>query len=150
MVDLDTIEPIDKPTDWVNGLVIVEKLNRKLRFFFVLTLDVLIKQSSENISIPYRGTTLFSKEFKLVNFWHTTIGRFRCKRLPYGIHSASEVFEKTISLIISDIQGSSLLVREKKKKKKKCIKSLKTLYFLMVIYFFMMQILILSHFIPMI
>ena len=33
MVDLDTIEPIDKPTDWVNGLVIVEKLNRKLRFF---------------------------------------------------------------------------------------------------------------------
>ena len=34
MVDLDTIEPIDKPTGWVNGVVIVEKLNRKLRFFF--------------------------------------------------------------------------------------------------------------------
>ena len=55
----------------------------------------------------------------MVNFLHTTIGRFCCKRLPYGIYSASEVFEKTISLIISDIQGSSLLVREKKKKKKK-------------------------------
>ena len=25
MVDVDIIEPIKKPTDWVNGLVIVEK-----------------------------------------------------------------------------------------------------------------------------
>ena len=32
MVDLeDIIEPIEKPTDWVNGLVIVEKPNGKLR-----------------------------------------------------------------------------------------------------------------------
>ena len=37
----------------------------------------------------------------------TTIGRFRFKRLPYGIHSASEVFQKTVSSIISDIQGSA-------------------------------------------
>ena len=31
VVVLDIIEPIKKPTDWVNGLVIVEKPNRKLR-----------------------------------------------------------------------------------------------------------------------
>ena len=31
MVDLDIIEPIEKPTDWLNGLVIVEKPNGKLR-----------------------------------------------------------------------------------------------------------------------
>ena len=37
----------------------------------------------------------------------TTIGRFCFKRLPYGIHSASEVFQKTVSSIISDIQGSA-------------------------------------------
>ena len=30
MVDLDIIEPIEKPTDWINGLVIVEKPNGKL------------------------------------------------------------------------------------------------------------------------
>ena len=30
MIDLDIIEPVKKPTDWVNGLVIVEKPNRKL------------------------------------------------------------------------------------------------------------------------
>ena len=37
----------------------------------------------------------------------TTIGRFCFKRLPYGIHSISEVFQKTVSSIISDIQGSA-------------------------------------------
>ena len=31
MVDLDIIDLIDKPTDWVNGLLIVEKPNEKLR-----------------------------------------------------------------------------------------------------------------------
>ena len=31
MVDLDIIEPIKKPTDWVNGLVVVKKPNGKLR-----------------------------------------------------------------------------------------------------------------------
>ena len=37
----------------------------------------------------------------------TKIGRFYFKRLPYGIHSASEVFQKTVLSIISDIQGSA-------------------------------------------
>ena len=37
----------------------------------------------------------------------TTIGRFRFKQLLYDIHSASEVFQKTVSSIISDIQGSA-------------------------------------------
>ena len=31
MVDLDIIEPVQKPIDWVNGLVVVEKANGKLR-----------------------------------------------------------------------------------------------------------------------
>ena len=37
----------------------------------------------------------------------TTIGRFRFKQLPYGIRSASELFQKTVLSIISDIQGSA-------------------------------------------
>ena len=31
IVDLDIIEPVQKPTDLVNGLVVVEKPNEKLR-----------------------------------------------------------------------------------------------------------------------
>ena len=37
----------------------------------------------------------------------TTIGRFCFKWLSYGIHPGSEVFQKTVSSIISDIQGSA-------------------------------------------
>ena len=32
MIDLDTIEPVKKPTDWVNGLVIVEKPKSKVKY----------------------------------------------------------------------------------------------------------------------
>ena len=31
MVDLDWIEPVDEPTDWVNWLVMVEKPNGELK-----------------------------------------------------------------------------------------------------------------------
>ena len=37
----------------------------------------------------------------------TPLGRFRIKRLPYGIHSASEVFQREITYIISDTPGST-------------------------------------------
>ena len=35
------------------------------------------------------------------------IGRFHFKRLPYGMRSISEVFQKTLSSIIFDIQSSA-------------------------------------------
>ena len=37
----------------------------------------------------------------------TPLGRYRFKRLPYGIHSASEVFQREITSIISDAPGSA-------------------------------------------
>ncbi len=43
---------------------------------------------------------------KLVTF-NTPFGRYRFKRLPFGIHSAAEVFQKKISEIISKIDGAA-------------------------------------------
>ena len=37
----------------------------------------------------------------------TPSGRYRFKRLPYGIHSASEFFQREVTSIISDISGSA-------------------------------------------
>ena len=34
-------------------------------------------------------------------------GRYRFNRLPYGIHSASEVFQREVTSIISDSPGSA-------------------------------------------
>ena len=51
MVDLDIIETIQKPTNWVNGLVVVEKLNGKLRVCLdPRSLNKAIK--GENLHLP--------------------------------------------------------------------------------------------------
>ena len=124
MVDLD----VDEPTDWVNGLVIVEIPNKKLRICIEpRTLNQTIKQ--KHLHLPTAGE-LFSQmsgakylsnldaksdywqikvDREISNFqtFDTIIGRFHFKRLPYDIHSASEVFQKTISTIIYRSQGSA-------------------------------------------
>ena len=115
MVDLDIIEPVDVPTDWINELGIVEKLNGKLRICLGPSpLNQKIKQeylhlpTSEELISQMSGANHFSKLDASLGYWQikvdrkslnlltfgTTIVRFRFKRLPYGIHSASEVFQK--------------------------------------------------------
>ena len=37
----------------------------------------------------------------------TPLGRYHFKRLPYGIHSASEVFQREITSVILDVPGSA-------------------------------------------
>ena len=59
VVDLDIIEPVDELTDWVNGLFIVEKANRKLQI--CLDLDHLIKQLNESISTSLPRKNSFPK-----------------------------------------------------------------------------------------
>ena len=128
IVDLDIIEPIEKPTDWVNGLVIVEKPNGKLRncldprplnnaikreHFHLPTAEELFPQMSGarfssklDASSGYWQIKLDGESSHLLAFG-TPLGRYPFKRLPYGIHSASEVFEREITCIISDVPGSA-------------------------------------------
>ena len=67
MLDLDIIKPVDEPTDWVNGLVIVK--NEMENYKFVLTIDLLIKQLNENIStsVPWKSSFLKCREWS--TFW---------------------------------------------------------------------------------
>ena len=128
MVDLDIIEPVQKPTDWVNGLVLVEKPNGKLRVCLdPRPLNKAIKRehlhlpTAEEIFSQMSGASYFSKLDASSGYWQikvdeqssnlltfgTPSGRYRFKRLPYGIHSASEVFQREVTSIISDIPGSA-------------------------------------------
>ena len=128
MVDLDIIEPVQKPTNWVNGLVLVEKPNGKLRVCLdPRPLNKAIKRehlhlpTAEEIFSQMSGASYFSKLDASSGYWQikvdeqssnlltfgTPSGRYRFKRLPYGIHSASEVFQREVTSIISDIPGSA-------------------------------------------
>ena len=117
MVDFDIIGLVDEPTDWVNGLVIAEKPNRKLRICLdscplkqAIKREHLYLPTAEQLFSQMLGAKDFLKLDASSGYWQIkvdressnllsfgkTIGRFHFKRLPYGIHSASEVFQRTV------------------------------------------------------
>jgi hypothetical protein len=126
MVDLNVIEPVEKPTEWVNTLVIVSKPNEKLRICLdPRPLNKAIKRqhhrlpTTEEIISEMSGARYFSKLDAASGYWRikvddesanlltfgTPFGRYRFKRLLFAIHSASEVFQAEIASIIVDIPG---------------------------------------------
>ena len=126
MMKLEIIEPVEKPTDWVNALVIVSKPNGKLRICLdPRPLNKAIKRqhhklpTAEEIISQMHGAHYFTKLDASNGFWQirvdnesadlltfgTPFGRYRFKRLPFGIHSASEVFQAEVANIISGIEG---------------------------------------------
>ena len=62
--------------------------------------------SKLDVSSGYWQIKVDKESSNLLSFG-TPIVRFRFKRLPYCIHSASEVFQKIASSIISSVQGSA-------------------------------------------
>ncbi len=128
MKQLDVIEKIDEPTDWVSSLVIVEKPNGQIRLCLdPRDLNKAIKRhhhpmpTVDEILSKLGGAKVFSKLDASSGYWqikvddessklltfNTPFGRYRFKRLPFGIHSAAEVFQKKISEIISEIDGAA-------------------------------------------
>ena len=115
MVTLDIIEPVEKP-------IVVSKPNGKLRVCLdPRPLNKAIKRqhhrlpTTEEITAEMPGTSYFSKldaatgksewTMKAQTYFGTPFGRYRFKRLPFGIHSASEVFQAEIASIIANIPG---------------------------------------------
>ena len=97
--DLGIIEePIKKPTDWVNGLVSVEKPNGKLHICLdPRALNNAIKR--EHLYLP-TAKEIFSQMSSACFF-------SKLDELPYGVHSAREVFQREITFIILDVSGSA-------------------------------------------
>ena len=117
---------VDQPTDWVNNLVIVEKKNGSLRLCLdPRDLNKAIKR--EHYKIPtmteiaseFVGKTMFSTLDLKDGYWHvkldedssllctfnTPFGRYRFTRMPFGIKSASEVFQKKNEEAFAGIPG---------------------------------------------
>ena len=131
MVQLEVIEKVNEPTDWVNSIVVAEKPNGKLR----LCLDP--KDLNKAIKRPhYSMKTLeealaempnakyFSKLDAQSGYWqlklderssylttfNTPHGRYRFKRLPFGLVCAQDYFQMQMDQIFEGIQGVTPLV----------------------------------------
>lgn len=120
------ITQVNKPTDWVSSLVVVEKPNGKLRICLdPRNLNKAIKRehhiipSSEEIISRLEGKEYFSVLDLKEGFWqvpldsqssdlctfHTPFGRYKFNRIPFGIISAPEVFQKRNQKMFGDIKG---------------------------------------------
>ena len=129
MESLGVIVKVNEPTEWVNSMVVVQR-GDKLRICLDPTsLNKYIRR--EHIQLPTTDEMLarigkarvFSKLDLKDGYWHvpltteasflttfnSPIGRWRYTRLPFGINSANEVFQKKVSQHFEDIPGAMVL-----------------------------------------
>ena len=126
LVSLSVIEKVDHPTDWVNSIVLVEKSDGSIRICLdPKDLNKAIKREFTQLPTPEEimsmmaGATRFSKidassgyrqialdkESSNLLVFNTPFGRYKFKRLPFGVHCTSEVFDKCIAEIIDGLPG---------------------------------------------
>jgi RNase H-like domain found in reverse transcriptase/Reverse transcriptase (RNA-dependent DNA polymerase)/Integrase zinc binding domain len=124
------ITKVTKPTDWVNSLVIVEKQNGNLRLCLdPVDLNKNIKRehypipTADDILANLAGKKIFSILDIKDSFWHvvlddsctdlctfnTPFGRYKFLRMPFGLNSSGEVFQRLNSEIFGDIQGVQVM-----------------------------------------
>ena len=126
MESLGVISKVDKQTQWCAGMVVVPKKNGKVR----ICID--LKPLNENVLREVQptpkvdetlaqltGAKVFSKLDANSEFWQiplsessrplttfiTPIGCYYFHKLPFGISSAPEHFQKRMSAILSGLEG---------------------------------------------
>ena len=127
--DLDIIERVDGPTDWVSPIVVAPKPKSKtneIRICVDMRLpNQAIKRTRhiiptiDDVIVDLNGARVFSK-LDLRNGYHqlllaeksrnvttftTHVGLRRYKRLNFGINSAAEIFQNTISSSLEGLEG---------------------------------------------
>ena len=127
MLEQGVISPVTAPTEWCAGIVPVLKPNGKVRICVDLTeLNKAVQREvhpmpSVDESLAKLGNSrLFSKldansgfwqipldeESRLLTTFVTPFGRYCFNRLPFGISSAPEIFQRTLSRILEDLDGT--------------------------------------------
>ena len=131
MQELGVITPIQDPTEWCAGMVVVPKPDGKVRICVDLTklnenvcreLHPLpiVEQTLAQIS----GAQIFSKLDANLGFWQvplsresalltsfiTPFGRYYFNRLPFGITSAPEHFQRRMTAMLGNMEGTVCLM----------------------------------------
>ena len=127
MEELGVIARVRQPTEWCAGMVVVPKSNSQVRICVDLTrLNESVKR--ERYLLPavdqtlaqLAGAKIFSKLDANAGFWQiplapessllttfiTPFGRFCFHRLPFGISSAPEHFQRRMTEALSDLTGT--------------------------------------------
>ena len=127
MESLGVISKVEHSTDWVSGLTLIEKPDHSLRVCLdPRPLNKAIKrhhypmQTIENICAEMEGASYFAKMDASSGYWQvlvdeesanlltfgTPFARYRFNRMPFGIKSASEVFQREVEKIVKKVDGA--------------------------------------------
>ena len=118
--------PVDEPTDWVSNLVTATKESGDLRLCLdPKQLNKALKRGRYPLPIiddvlpDLSRAKVFTKVDARNGYWHvqlddessklttldTPFGRYRWKRLPFGISVASEIFQKRLNQALDRLDG---------------------------------------------
>jgi len=121
------ISKVDQPTDWCAPIVAVPKSNGDVRVCVDLTKlndqvkrERLMLPSVDDVLSQLSGAKVFSKldansgfyqieptpQSALLTTFITPFGRFCYNRLPFGITSAPEYFEKRMQSVLAGVEGT--------------------------------------------
>ena len=124
--NLGVIAAVDTPTDWVSSFVLVKKPNGKLRICIdPKPLNKALKRNHyplpviEDILPDLAQAKTFSlfevkngcwrveldEELSFLTTFETPHGRFRWRRLPFGISPASEYFQQSLEQALEKLPG---------------------------------------------
>ena len=124
------IEKVDQPTDWVNSMVTVIKPHKTRICLDPRNLNEAIKREHfplptiEEVTARMPNAKVFSVLDAKSGFWqipldessslfctfNTPHGRYKFKRLPFGIKSAPEVFQKHMKQLLEGLDGVDVIM----------------------------------------
>ena len=126
MVEQEIICPVTTPTPWVSSLVVVSKPNGKIRLCLdPKDLNKAVQREHyplptiEDVATRLHGAKVFTKLDVRNGFWHvvldedssylttfnTPFGRYRWRRMPFGIRSAPEAFQRKMHELIEGMSN---------------------------------------------
>ena len=130
MVKEHIITPVTDPTPWISSMVVVRKRNGALRICLdPKELNTAIQRENyplptiEDVATRLYGAKVFSVLDVRSGFWHvvldepssflttfhTPFGRYRWNRMPFGICSAPEIFQRPMHEIIEGLTGVEVI-----------------------------------------
>ena len=106
MEKLNVISKVDEPTKWVNSMVVVPKPNGAVR----ICLDPYAQYFTVLDATSGYWAMPLSKESSILTTFQTPYRRYRYLRMPFGICSAQELFQKKMDRIFEALSGVHIIV----------------------------------------
>ncbi len=130
MQQIGVIEPVEQPTEWVSSIVTIMKPNKLRVCIDPRSLNEAVQREHyplltvEEVISRLPGAKYFSTFDAASGFWqipldeassrlttfNTPFGRYKFNRLPFGISSAPEVFQRVMHQMFDRIDGCEIII----------------------------------------